>query len=419
MFGITWGVIYKMRNFKKIIQKSLVIAAISAFLIQSSASAFNGAILKGIKIDLLNNNNYRITIKTDKDVPIKKYVTAANKIVLDLKDIKPAQFVNTVYNGAADMDHVIVQPSLGNNVRIFFQGLNIASSKIILDTRDEALDFLQTPINTENNFLNKQNSIQKINKSEKRQTPEPIFIDLSEKKISPNFVNNSIDKVKSITPIISYQQRSKNNFNIVKNSVMAGNSTNKIFNASIFDWALRFLMLGTIIAAVIKLFRKPKNIKINLTSEKMKSREMNMYKSAETQKERLTRSLGMPGFKENAAKKPNYPSISQYGLKEYKNSQLPPRKMNISMPERNMKRNRNLNSSLQKAKVKPANTATKNSVKPMISAKITKKQTQGAQKNFDGTKFLETMASIYQKSGRTDMATGIRQNIIKKQQLSA
>ncbi len=408
-----------MKNFRRIIQKSLAIAAISVFLIQSSASAFNGAILKGIKIDLLNNNNYRITIKTNKDVPIKKYVTAANKIVLNLKNIKPAQFINTVYNGAANMDHVIVQSSSGNNMRIFFQGLNIASSKIILDTRDQALDFLQAPINTERSSLNRQNYRQKINKPAKRQPIEPIFIDLSEKKVSPVFVNNSIDKVKSITPIISYQQRSKNNFNTVKNSVLTGNSSGKIFKTSVFDWVLRFLMLGAIIAAGIKIFRKPKNIEINLASETIKSREMNMYKLAETQKERLTRSLGMPGFKGNAAKKSNYPSISQYGMKEYKNSQLPPVKTNSSLPERKVNAGKNLNFKLQGSKVKPVNTQTQNRVKHMTSTKITKKQTQEAQKNFDGAKFLETMASIYQKSGRTDLATGIRQNLIKKQQLSA
>jgi len=394
-----------MKNLRKI----AVITAVFAFLAQAPASAFTGAILKGVKIDLLGNKNYQVTIKTDKDVPIKKYVTAANQVVLDLRNIRPAQYVSAVYNGAAEVDHVVIQPSSGDKMRIFFQGLNMASSKVILDTRDESLGFLyQKPVITQDEmYLKMREASQKINNEQ----IQPIFIDLSDKKASNMIVNKPIDKIKSVTPILSYEERIGNNLQNVKNSMKTGVSAGSIFNASPFDWGLRLLTLAAILAAGIKWFRRPKKVEINLASENMKNREMDLYKSAESQKERLTKSLGMLRNKESAAKKPNYSSISQYGLKEYQNSQLPPRKLNNQpLPERSK-----FTSRTRPQVPVSKNVQKQNNVKPLAPTKVARKQTEAAKKDFDGVKFLETMASIYQKSGRDDLASGIRQNIISKQ----
>jgi len=414
-----------MRNLKKIVLKNLMITGICVLLAQTSASAFNGAVLKGIKVDLLDNQDYRIIVKTDKDVPIKKYITSGNKVVLELKNIRPAQFVNTVYNNATNIDHVIVQPFSGDKLRVFIQGANIASSKIILDTRDEALEFLYNQktemekIKPEKKLFSQERTISEISKTNKSQN-QPIFIDLSGKKESGESVNNSIDKVKSVTPILSYKQRSKNNYESVKESMVAGSSINKMLDTNIFDWVLRFMMLGVVIIGGIKMFRNPKNIEIDLSSQNMKSREMSLYKTVESQKELLTKSLGMPGYKENAAKKPNYSSISRYGMKEYQNSQLPPRRTGVSIPERNMNADKRTKQNLQVNAPKPKTTAQKSAHQPKLkqhtSSKVTQKQAADAKNNFDGVKFLETMASIYQKSGRDDLATGIRQNLIQKQQ---
>ena len=69
---------------------------------------------------------------------------ANDKLVLDLKNIKPAQFVNTQYNNSTSIDNVVIQALPGDRIKIFLNGANIASSKVILDTRNEALSrFLQ------------------------------------------------------------------------------------------------------------------------------------------------------------------------------------------------------------------------------------------------------------------------------------
>lgn len=385
----------------KTLKQLIVLTGLIALFVNIPANAFDGAILKGIEIDSPDAHSYRIIIKTDKDVPIKKYITDANKVVLDLENIRPAEFVKTLYNNATEVDHVIVQPFSGNNLRIFLQGLNIAAGKIILDTRDETLGFMTRPMPT---VISRPQEIipeiipEKII-AEKPETSSsgPIFIDLSDR---------SVDKVKSVTPMVSYSEASKNNFKNVQNSMTPSYSTGNIFEASLFDWILRFLMLAVIIITGIKFFTKPKNVEISLSSEKTRSREMDLLKAAESKKELLTKSLGI----NSAARKPINTATSQYGLREYQNSQLPPRRVATSIPERNEKPLlRQPKTTAQSAK--PA----QNNLKQPGTTKVAQKQVQQAQDNFDGTRFLETMANIYQKSGRSDLASGIRQNLIKKQ----
>lgn len=354
----------------KFFKRLTIIAGLLA-LFTAPVNAYDGAILKGIEVDSPYGQNYRVIIKTTKDVPIKKHITAQNKVVLELENIQPAQYVNTRYNNATEIDHVIVQPQSGNKLRIFLQGLNVAGSKILLDSRDEAISLLPESVISKPKTKPKAEVIS-----------DSVFIDLSDK---------SVDKIKSVTPVAtSYTP-------IEENPVQ----TNKLFEASLFDWVLRFLALGVIIAAGIKLFAKPKNVEIKLSSEdRMKSREIELLKAAESKKELLTKSIGIG---QQHKKQPNA-SVSQYGLREYQNSQLPPRKMTATPPQKP-----------QRPALKPKAATQQTAVKQPVQQKVTKQQTQQAKENFDGTKFLETMASIYQKSGREDLATGIRQNMTRKQ----
>ncbi|NLF82382.1 MAG: hypothetical protein GX568_00160 [Candidatus Gastranaerophilales bacterium] len=372
---------------------------------------------------------------------------ANDKLVLDLKNIKPAQFVNTQYNNSTSIDNVVIQALPGDRIKIFLNGANIASSKVILDTRNEALSsfspalpevqheapksmpvnettasvetavnnnetaslanvavpkaaLAKTPVLSQNQEASEPI---KTYSSPKTNQYTPIYIDLSKEASS---VNNSVEKVKSVTPIIAYDDRNVESYS--KGTSELGG----IFTASPLDWALRLGMLAMIIVGGFKLFAKPKNIEIPLATASAKPDDKNIYKSVEMQKEILTKSLGLPARREGLAQKTSYSSLSSYGLREYQNSQLPPKGMSHPLPERK------LNSDLLRSNANiTANTAVNMPSKPKVrQEKITRKQTEDAQTNFDGVKFLETMATIYQKSGRTDLAAGIRQNIIKKQQ---
>ena len=129
----------KLKNMAKIVFSA---AFVSLMLAVVPVYAFDGATLSEIKISSKDNYSYKIILKADKDVPVEKYVTSDNKIVIDLKNTRSAEFVNTIYNNTPEIDNVIVQAVAGDKVRVFIQGLNIASSKVILDSRSDTLDFM-------------------------------------------------------------------------------------------------------------------------------------------------------------------------------------------------------------------------------------------------------------------------------------
>ena len=120
----------KLKNLAVII---FCTAFVSLMMFVVPVYAFDGATLSEIKISSKDNYSYKIVLKTDKDVPVEKYITADNKIVIDLKNTRSAEFVNTIYNNSPEIDNVMVQPVANDKVRVFIQGLNISSSKIILD----------------------------------------------------------------------------------------------------------------------------------------------------------------------------------------------------------------------------------------------------------------------------------------------
>ncbi|NLF82941.1 MAG: hypothetical protein GX568_03020, partial [Candidatus Gastranaerophilales bacterium] len=64
-----------MRNFARLTKNTLLASAL-AIAIQAGAYAFDGAVLKAIKVDREPNWDYVITIKADKDVPVKKLIMA-------------------------------------------------------------------------------------------------------------------------------------------------------------------------------------------------------------------------------------------------------------------------------------------------------------------------------------------------------
>jgi len=406
----------KFKNLAKIVFSSVFISLILAVV---PAYAFDGATLSEIKIISKDNYSYKVVLKTDKDVPVEKYITSDNKIVIDLKNTKSAEFVNTIYNNTPEIDNVIVQAATNNKVRIFIQGLNIASSKIILDSRNEALDFMQE--NSSAVSANTNNSVPKPETVPATQNvsanTEPPVINLAEQPAS------NINKPETITAPssentlqtgennISYDENmSGSNIETVRNSMLGSASMKKIFSKDGFDWMLRIFAVIFIAIGLFKLISKPKNVTIDLASENMKTREMELYRAANERKELLSRSLGSNYTREKQVKKSAYGANSQYGIKEYQNSQLPPQRLNRHTGNINSEFNQTakLNSALKTTK-----TAVDTKKSTINNSKINQKDIKAAKTTVDNVKFLETMAAIYQKSGRDDLAQNIRQNIIK------
>lgn len=358
-----------MRDFKinKIIKRFFLSLILSTAFI-FPAMAFEGAILKEITISSKDNYDYKIILKTDKDVPVEKYSTSDNRIVIDLQNTKASEHVNTVYNNTPEIDNVFVQNLPNDKIRIFIQGLNISSSKVILDSRNE-------PVASE---------------------PE-----------AAKPVENPI-----VLPSKNHVVKEENNEEIIEDTATAGISLKQIFSKEGFDWLLRIFAVIFVVIGCIKLLNRPQKVTIDLSTENIKEREKDLYRTINERKELLTKSIGNNSPEKIRQNRTPYSSNMGYGLREYQNNQRPPQKTTRPALDSNAKLNNanKLNSALKTTRT-PIRPETS---RPALSnTRITKKDVTTAEVNVDNTKFLETMAAIYQKSGRDDLARNIRQNIIK------
>jgi len=375
------------------------------------------ATLSGIEISPASDGSYQINVKTDKEVSVEKYITSGNKIVLDLKNTRPASFVSTVYNNASKVDHIIVQPVSDEEVRVFIQGTNIASSNISLSARvqpQDSLNQINLPATSKavNNVQNGNNintintkSAASVNQepqtSQSSEEQQTIVLDRPVDNYKPIATGEEEDIQNEETPVQSMQKE-------IGSSV----SLKKIFSTNVFDWLLRFLMLAFIMISAYKLFGPKKNVKINLSSER--NRELDLLRSL-NKKQGLI-GPGLKGQQVNQIKNPGYSSLSQYGLREYQNSQFPPSDMAVSTPKLrnqfNIPKTSMKNEALLKSS-RSSNVSTASAAKTPVSSKIKNSDVTSAKINIDSKKFLETMAKIYEKSGRVDLAQGIQNNIAK------
>lgn len=397
----------KLQNMAKILTGSAFVFLMLAVM---PACAFDGATLSEIKISSKDNYSYKIILKTDKDIPVEKYVTSDNKIVIDLNNAKSAEFINTIYNNAPEIDNVIVQPVANDKIRIFIQGLNVASSKIVLDSRNETLDFVKenTPVAVPagNTSSEPAAAVQNVQEN----TQKPPVINLAEKPAQVQNTNLQEPISQQYPENISQEnsQQGLSDIETVKDSMAGGSALKKIFSKEGFDWLLRIFAVIFIGLGIHKFISKPKNVTIDLSSDNMKSREMELYRAANERQELLSRSIGSSLLKEKQGKKQVYGANSQYGIQEYRNSQLPPQR--LSRPSENINSGINRAAKLNSA-LKTTRTAEETRKPAASNTRINQREIKTARKNVDNIKFLESMAAIYQKSGRLDLANNIRQSI--------
>jgi hypothetical protein len=391
---------------------ALVAASFFAAMSLSPAfAAYNGAILSEIEINPYHGESYQVTVKTDKNIPMEKQVNSDNEIVLELKNTKPAQFVNTVYNNSSRVDHVIIQPE-SNEVKVILHGLNMAASKISLNTSGSDVLGEDIALN-----LNKSNS-QPVTEEPKPATQDSTDNTVQSQTPQDNqetiVVNHPLENFK---PAAIYDDSANSDEEDVT-EIPGLAVLKKIFNTKNLDWILRLSFLALIIIGAVKLFSpKNKNVKIDLTQD-VRKREVDLLKSI-TEKRDL---IGGSGLKDNTrpiglSKKSGYSSVSSYGLKEYQNSQLPPSSLNTGSPVRRSQTESRYNritptESLLKS-LKEENQSQKTASRTINTSRITDQDINTAKVNVNNKKFLETMAVLYERSGRPDLAYGIKQNIMK------
>ena len=327
-------------------------------------------VLQSIEIVPIKDT-YNIVLMSDKVVDVKKTVQDSNKITLSMKDIRASKTLNTVYNNASNVDSVIVEPQ-GNGVNIFFQAENASAAKVSFDNL-----VINTPVKASTQNLKLNNPIESY---------APIYNEVYEEaKTSSLF-----DKLKgSSTPTIENE------------------SLTEISKSDIVNKTVSFGLVGLLAFAVIRLFRRREpEMKIGL-SQSLTDREINLHKNALAQqqvnsfeKPYSTINYGLNAYqKEN--RNPYETTPTQFHnprLREYAN-QAPAQEFVAPQPVSKPTQTQTMTISQPQVKkmTTPVNSAPVNQSNP----------------NIDNLKFLESMTAIYEKSGRHDLARGLKASLNK------
>ena len=106
--------------------------SLAALVVALSVPSVLANTLSEIQINA-QESGYGVVLKTDEAVPIKKTVTANNKLSIELKDVEVSSDLNTVYNNVENIDNVTVVPSGKSGIKIVVKGQNVSDSKIYFD----------------------------------------------------------------------------------------------------------------------------------------------------------------------------------------------------------------------------------------------------------------------------------------------
>ena len=321
-------------------------------------------------------DTYNIVLSADRAVDVKKTVEAPNKITLNLKDIRASKTLNTVYNNVSNVDTVMVEPAGNNGISIFFQAENASGASISFDSIAPVIPTAKTtPATT-----------QKIKLSSPIESYAPIY---------KEDVSNS---------------KTSNLFNRLKKSSALESVSDSLDEDAVNDTAnkaVSFGLVGLLIFAVAKLFRrKDSDMKIGL-SQSLNEREIDMYKGQQPIGAAYTQSVDKPFTTVN------------YGINAYKRENQNPYEqepMTIHNPRlRNYVNTQVVSQPVQTQPIMPqavAQTLVKQAAKRNTTPVNTAPVNQ-SNPNVDNLKFLESMTAIYEKSGRHDLAQGLKASLAK------
>ena len=190
-------------------------------------------------------DTYNIVLVSDKAVDVKKTVQASNKITLDLKNIRASKTLNTVYNNVSNVDTVMVEP-IGNGISIFFQAENAQDTSVSFDALAPVIPATKTHSKTQRITLN---------------NPVESYAPIYKEEIA--------------------QEKTSDLFNKLKQSSAVENLRDSIDESTISDSVnkvISFGLVGLLIFAVTRLFRRREpEMKIGL-SQSLNEREIEMYR---------------------------------------------------------------------------------------------------------------------------------------------
>ena len=326
-------------------------------------------------------DTYNIVLTSDKSVDVKKSVKDTNKITLDMKGIRASKTLNTIYNDASNVDTVMVE-NTPSGISIFFQAENAQDASITFDTL--------IPATTAKSEAAKS----KVKLNSPIDTYAPIYREETTQ-------GKTSDLFKKLT------QKSSTISSELDDSVNDVSDTmNKVFS---------YGLLGLLGFAVLRLFkRKEPEMKIGLSNGLATEQAADMY-----------RGLNPMATSYTNTEKP-FTNVN-YGLNAYKKENQNPYEEEQPVTFHNPKMNqyvspllRNQQAALQRQVAQArqnAATATMTAPNPQPVKKhttpVNTAPVNQGNPNIDNLKFLESMTAIYEKSGRHDLAQGLKASLSK------
>ncbi len=126
---------------------------LSVFILFFSAlNAFAANSLLGVDVKQTDNDNYKIILKVNNAVNLKKSSGTADNLTLVLNSVVPSDSVEILYDNASDLKNVIVQKKNADNTMIILQGKNIDKAQIY--TKELSTGILKQ-FDSNSNSLNK------------------------------------------------------------------------------------------------------------------------------------------------------------------------------------------------------------------------------------------------------------------------
>ena len=333
-------------------------------------------------------DTYNIVLTADKSVDVKKTVQAPNKITLEMKGIRASKTLNTVYNNVSNVDTVMVEPS-GNGINLFFQAENASEACVSFDS-------IAVPVAAASAIK----PAKKVKLNSPIDSYAPIYREETTQGKTSHLFNKLTEKSNSFKS------------ELMDSAEDTASSLNKYIS---------YGLIGVLAFSVIKLFRRREpEMKIGL-SQNMNEREIEMYRGSQpigTSYTNIDKPFTTVNYGINAYKKENQNPYEQETM-QFHNPRL-----------RNYGRTSGVGLNQGIANDLRTNYETvANQVKTSVMTKPVK-QTPIQQQirktemtdintntqtnpNVDNLKFLESMTAIYEKSGRHDLAQGLKASLSK------
>ena len=351
-----------------------VLLFIGMFLSIMSVSAEDN-VLQSIEIVPVKDT-YNIVLTADKSVDVKKTVQAPNKITLEMKGIRASKTLNTVYNNVSNVDTVMVEPS-GNGISLFFQAENASEASVSFDS-------IAVPVAAA--------ASAKPAKQLKLNSPIDSYAPIYREETAGGKTSPLFDKLTEKSSAL------KSELLEGSNAEDTAYSLNKIIS---------YGLIGLLAFSVIRLFKRKEsdNMKIGL-SQGLKEREIEMYRSSSQPFGTNYTNLDKPFTTVN------------YGINAYKRENQNPYEQEMPIHNQRLRNYANINSNnsvsslannygsvsaqMMKQVTTPVQQPMKKTSMPSVDNGVS------SNPNVDNLKFLESMTAIYEKSGRHDLAQGLK-----------